>query len=338
MKYALVVHKQLKGGVNIGDFIQCLAAKQFIPHVNFYVERDKLNQEHYEEAKVIMNGWFTYSPENWPPNKNLNPLFISFHLNPYYADKLLSKKENVEYLQKHSPIGCRDYFTLKIMQRYNINSYYSFCLTSTLDIKYKSEKKTDSIIFCDIMYKLQKSSEFGIGISHENLIKKSRRILAETIKGLIRNNKLKKIVPKDIYQSGIHLTQQSVAGKSNEEYFKIAEELLEQYASAKLVVTSRIHCALPCLALGTPVLFVPDGISQSETEFSRLKGIVEYLNILTVMPKYKLEKIFGQSSNIFNMADIDWDNPPKNPNNHIRLTEDLKSKCINFVNENNIAR
>ena len=38
--------------------------------------------------------------------------------------------------------------------------------------------------------------------------------------------------------------------------FDRAAWLLGIYSSAKAVVTGRLHCALPCLALGTPVLFV----------------------------------------------------------------------------------
>src|SRR5690606_10070852 len=35
-----------------------------------------------------------------------------------------------------------------------------------------------------------------------------------------------------------------------------AQKLLDVYSQASLVITSRIHCALPCVALGTPVIFV----------------------------------------------------------------------------------
>lgn len=38
-----------------------------------------------------------------------------------------------------------------------------------------------------------------------------------------------------------------------------AEELLATYAGAKLVVTARLHAALPCLAFSTPVIFLDIG-------------------------------------------------------------------------------
>ena len=38
--------------------------------------------------------------------------------------------------------------------------------------------------------------------------------------------------------------------------FKHAESLLEKYCEASLVVTTKIHCALPCLAMGVTVILI----------------------------------------------------------------------------------
>ena len=59
---------------------------------------------------------------------------------------------------------------------------------------------------------------------------------------------------------------------------KEAEWLVRLYAKAKFVVTSRIHCALPCLGLGTPVLYVED-INQSVASSCRLGGLIELMNV-----------------------------------------------------------
>lgn len=48
-----------------------------------------------------------------------------------------------------------------------------------------------------------------------------------------------------------------------EERLRIARERLELYANAALVVTSRLHAALPCVALGTPVLLIGQSIRFS---------------------------------------------------------------------------
>lgn len=44
-----------------------------------------------------------------------------------------------------------------------------------------------------------------------------------------------------------------------------ALELLELYAGARWVITSRLHAMLPCVAFGTPVVFIPPARSENRT-------------------------------------------------------------------------
>lgn len=60
-----------------------------------------------------------------------------------------------------------------------------------------------------------------------------------------------------------------------------AEEVLSPYANAQLLVTSRIHCALPCLAFGTPVIFV-DGAFDHDADRARLNGVIDLMPVLKV--------------------------------------------------------
>src|SRR4051794_25557339 len=101
MNYSLLSYDDSQTGkFNVGDHIQSLAAKQYLPRVDNYIYRDRLNEDNLRnETAAIMNGWYTYKPENWPPNKLINPLFVSFHLNAHYKDRLLGNKENVDYLK-----------------------------------------------------------------------------------------------------------------------------------------------------------------------------------------------------------------------------------------------
>ena len=59
-----------------------------------------------------------------------------------------------------------------------------------------------------------------------------------------------------------------------------AEALVREYARAGLVVTRNIHCALPCLALGTPVVFV-----IPEFDPARFRGLVDFFNYAGVNEK-----------------------------------------------------
>jgi hypothetical protein len=63
--------------------------------------------------------------------------------------------------------------------------------------------------------------------------------------------------------------------------FKLAEDLLKYYQKAKLVVTSRIYCALPCLAMGTPVIFV-HGNFDSVSDQCRLEDHCRLFNTIYI--------------------------------------------------------
>lgn len=54
----LVVSKGVNEKINIGDYIQSLAAMQFYPEVHEYIERETGLKPVREKLKMIMNGWF----------------------------------------------------------------------------------------------------------------------------------------------------------------------------------------------------------------------------------------------------------------------------------------
>lgn len=335
MKYALFEHTQSNMGlVNIGDHVQSCAARQFLPNVDFFVERDRLNNPAYKEAKIIMNGWFTDAPKNWPPNPNLKPLFISFHLQPSSAKIILAKKENVDYLKAYEPIGCRDYKTLELLERAGINAYFSFCLTTTLDINFKSNKESGEILLVDPLYSFD--AGLLLKMSFKEAVKKvSFKKLAKLKDYFKPESDLTEFVPKEVLENAASIDHYVDANQSNEQLYKTAESLLRRYAEAKLVITSRIHCALPCLALGTPVLFVLDGLKDEGLHMSRFRGILDHINILTNDPKEEIETLFGKPMNVYSPDQVNWDKPPVNPDSFKELSEQLKNTCKNFI-ENNL--
>jgi hypothetical protein len=63
--------------------------------------------------------------------------------------------------------------------------------------------------------------------------------------------------------------------KNNLKYsFKEAEKILNKYRKANLILTSRLHVALPCRAFNTKVKF----IHQNYYKDKRFKGLTEILN------------------------------------------------------------
>jgi len=327
MKFGLFTYKDRNQKFNVGDYIQSLAARQYLPRVDTLIERDSLSLlDVQEETAVIMNGWFTHEPENWPPVEKLIPFFVSFHLNSSHAPKILSRKENVEYLKKYSPIGCRDTGTVALLQEKGIDAYYSSCLTTTLDIDYAKSDRGDEILIVDVLYK-----DDLLGQIKET----PKRILSHLKSGKIfsifkREKIIRSIIPKHIRKKASYVSHSYWNKDYNEEErFILAENLLKRYAKAKLVITSRIHCALPCLALGTPVIFITGGGLFRESEMSRLEGIIEHLNVISTEP-LQLDKKVGRSARVLTPQDIDWDNV-QNPTTHVEYADILKTKCFEFI-------
>ena len=143
---------------------------------------------------------------------------------------------------------------------------------------------------------------------------------------------LQEHVNSDVLQNAEVIDHIISSKQTSQEKFAIGEEILKKYASAKLVITSRIHAALPCLALGTPVLFVTDGLEKESIHTSRLKGTIDHLNILSTRSKKEIDGIFDNDMNVLHPEDIDWNNPPQNPNTHTALSEKLKETCKAFIN------
>lgn len=137
-------------------------------------------------------------------------------------------------------------------------------------------------------------------------------------------NQLKKIVDKELLENANYITQILPPGKqTEEEKFEYADSCLKKYAKAKLVITSRIHCALPCLAMGTPVIFLNSFNSFVDT--CRFDGIIELFNRIDVDDDGNWKANFKLDGK------IDKHTMVKNLGKHHELAEALKETCKAFV-------
>lgn len=279
---------------NVGDYIQSIAARQFLPTVDVYLNREALHSYKGDPVKVIMNGWFLHHPEHWPPSENVIPLFISFHLSPDAAF-LLDDPKNIVYFKKHQPIGCRDQYTVSLLRGKGIDAYFSGCLTLTIN-KPSSNFKKKNIIASDVFDPLFSRNTVKRTVSYFHELDSIRKIFY-----FIKNTRnkwvnhrymfksLSKLIGKEEINGRINVFHMQSAGMIEEERFKYAESLLCLYAQAKLVITTRLHCALPCVAFGTPVIFIRE---EDEIEFnsSRFAGLVDELNTV-IIPKNRRSPI-----------------------------------------------
>ena len=321
MKYGLLKYEENKRFFNVGDNIQSLAAKQFLPQVDIFINREKLAEYKGEKVKLIMNGWFTHNVHNWIPSDDIIPLFVSFHMNNTAASHMLTK-EGVEYLKKHAPIGCRDQYTADILNEKGIDAYFSGCLTTTLDsYKVNDSERGDDIYIVDPLYSYPRKEKVFYNFKWT-----IKSILNGNVFKLNKKKKhLKNFIEDSLLEEAIYINQEPPSNTySHEQKFEMAEDLLEKYSKAKLVITSRIHVALPCLALGTPMIFVNGFDSFVDT--SRFDGIIDLFN------RIDIDSNTGKFTTNFNLeGKINNNTIVQNLGKHHDIAKPMKEKCINFV-------
>lgn len=320
-KYALMTYSK-QPGYNVGDYIQSLAAKQYLPRVDQYISRDHLSEYEGEEVKMIMNGWYMRIPENWPPSPRIDPLFVSMHINESAKETMLQEAGINYFKSLERPVGCRDRYTVQLLQEKGIDAFYTGCLTTTLDIKYKADRRSDDIYIVDPFY--YNPSWEKILSSKSNFVKGVMG--GEILKVGLKNKLMETIFTKDFLKKGHYIKHWFDKEIHDEDTrFGLAEQILRKYAEARLVITSRIHCALPCLALGTPVIFLNYGL-DFEVSSCRLDGILELFHVINIDDKGNMEANFDLPK-----GKIDEQFTLPNPDRYRNIAGPLKEKCRAFI-------
>ena len=266
---------------NLGDEVQSIAAKQYLSHIDYLVDRntgkltklipsdaDSNNKNNNNSSsndnninnnnnkiKVIYNGWFDGQYCKFPPPESVDPLFVSFHINEsdHSSDKnysVLDEKKisftpiasNISYFKKYEPIGCRDLHTVDVLTKNGISAYFTGCLTLTLRNRFS--KRNNEILVVD---------------SH---------VLCPEL--------FKNIIPDHIKCRASYVCQALRTVPSHDTKMEMAQNLLDRIAQAKLVITSRLHTAMPCLAFDTPVIFLHNDLNDV-----RFTGLLKFLKAYT---------------------------------------------------------
>lgn len=347
MKHIIFTYNDLPS-INIGDYIQSLAALQYVKSEVIYVNRDNLSNYDGDPAKVIMNGWYTYKPFSCMPNDRIIPLFVAFHLN-VDIENIFFTSSNIAILKKHAPIGCRDIHTMNVLQSKGIDAYFSGCLTTTLghNAIYKNISRGNDIYIVDpysylpngknlievlktafqflcnyksvlkLIDKYKQDNPFTINMSKVGI---GRLFLVTKSYVLLR-----KIVDDEVIWNARYITQWYM----NEEYptdelrFKRANDLLQMYASAKYVITSRIHCAFPCLGLETPVVFIKNN-AGGEKSTCRFGNISDLLNVIEIDKEKVVSKFISEKIGLKTLL--------YNKKTYVHNRNSLIRKCVDFIN------
>jgi hypothetical protein len=239
---------------NIGDPMQSLAVENIYRKMGggvkvtdlLLVNRDEINVYDGLPCKLIMQGWFGHYASTFPLpwSDKVEPIFIGFHLSTINdtREKFISEKIHFK-MKPFEPIGCRDRNTMRFLQKLGLKAYFSGCMTLTFDTRTKTPKNGKVFVV--------------------DLTKKAMKRLPQKI--------------KDIADMSIthfyYWNHYPVSYEGALEFEQKARKILNRYyEEACLVITSRIHVAMPCVALGIPVVFIHE--NNNDERFDVLHGIL----------------------------------------------------------------
>ena len=318
MKYGLIVHIKTR---NLGDDIQCYAMEKFLPRVDYLIDREHLDSFYTktgEKVAAILSGWYLKNPMNWPPSPFLKLLPIAFHCaNSKGQGIFILKDYGAEWLKKIEPIGCRDEGTAELLESYGISAYISGCFALMLK-PFADVEPHGKIVLVDCQKEVidfikKKTKKKIVLASHRYAVD---RLPPEVVDYAAKHDR-KDVIPTSHEPAQADEPHKKVVHKGSWSYRRaLVEGLLKFYQGASLVVTGRLHAALPCLALGTPVLMIGGEERFLNYRFSTYTPYIDHTT-----PEDLLEGNFS----------FDFDDPLPNPGGHEKFVKEIRAACKKFI-------
>ena len=272
---------------NLDDEIQGFPGIQFLPYVDIFVDIELQNVANREDnLTIFFNGWWSDRALTWPLPQNFHPVMLSIHLDK--AIKPLLAK-NVTLLKRLAPIGCKDVSTLNFLRNLGVDSFLSGCLTLLLKQPNVSKMRSRKIYLVDV------------------------------------NQQFREILPPEIRRGAIPLRHRMTKASrfQSKARFIEAYELIEKYSHAKLVITQTIHCALPCVAMGIPVIFI-NSSSRPAHGIGKLTKLFHTLDVHNMS--------MNDASTW--MRHFNWSDPPNNPNLGVLMS--MRTTLWKVIRENRV--
>jgi len=136
------------------------------------------------------------------------------------GNEVFYSDKSLAHLSRYQPVGCRDIYTMYRLRAFGLKAYFSGCATAFIK-PYSAELKKH-IIFVDVQPTMEK------------------------------------LIPVEIRQKAVRVTNFISGVENSSLQYDKAMEALRYYSSAKLIVTSRLHAALPCIGMKIPVVVLID--------------------------------------------------------------------------------
>jgi hypothetical protein len=239
------------GTENLGDHIQIIAGERLLARAGLRtvqgVDRDdEIANPPEARSGILLNGWFKTNPAQWPPHADFVPLYLGFHIRLFQSPSLIGS-EAIAHYKALGPVGCRDRYTLGLLRAQGVQAFLSHCLTMTYPKRLPNPEAQSEVFVVS------------------------------------RDERLCDYLPSDL---GPYTFINHYSGDSDfDANMDRARSLLETYRGrARLIITTLLHCALPAIAMGIPVVvfYPPNEGKASDSDrqrFSSLSDIVPVYNL-----------------------------------------------------------
>ena len=224
MKVGVIYHNpDLPIHINIGDDIQTIGAINILREICgdklelVYIDRENISEFYAPEPVVtIMQWWWMHNTASWPPSSSIEPIFIGFHVSHKFRNFITQNPDSLNYFKDHEPIWCRDEMSYQFFTKKWIRAYLSGCL-SIFQVPQTTSLNRDTIFLVD-----------------------APEVLS--------------FLPADITNNVVSLSHRIGFNNLNER-LSVGQKLIDLYFSrGKIIITSKLHCALPCIAMGLSVI------------------------------------------------------------------------------------
>lgn len=230
--------------VNFGDICQFMAIDHLYDYMG--ISQNEIVRISLDEVKTYQ-GECLILPFNWNVmdiaymegnilsiSNDIIPVYLAVHIGSPRCKEEYFNEYNISYLKRFEPIGCRDEITCLYLREIGLDAYTNGCMTSTFDKRINSGTK---VLLIDVPVDLIDC------------------------------------IPSDLLKNAKAFSQQMYIHTSEaDDAFKNVKKRYEYYKeNASLVITSRLHAAAPCMAMGIPVIFAKEKI---DTRFSWLEKLL----------------------------------------------------------------
>ena len=259
---------------NLGDDLLTLAATQLLPRVDMALDADRLDApladlEPDDRVVTLLCGKVLTQPIHWPPERHIAPAAVGAHFSreDVWGIPLTALDgAGLDYLRAMGPVGCRDQASVALMEDMHLPARLTACLTLTLDRPEVAPPAKPCILCCDVP---------------EDVLR--------ALDGAAPTMDVQSVTHQmDEPTQDFHLRMASAQG------------MLERYAGAACVVTRRLHCAMACLAIGTPVVLLYHADYEDVTRFAPMSDMLRVQPVDAFLREVKAGRFHPG-----------WENPPQ---------------------------